>query len=84
MKRNTIICSARSMTKQIPLDMCVPNPAHPACKQCNSPKIDELKAEDQARLRNQDSFDEDDDDFLMDEPGGIEPGEEDFEEFKED
>jgi len=72
------------MPKQIPLEFCVPNPAHPACKECNSPKIDQLKPEDQARLRNQDSALDYDDDYLQEEPGGFEPPEEDFEEFKED
>jgi len=72
------------MPKQIPLEFCVPNPAHPACKECNSPRINQLKPEEQARLRNQDSLDIIDDEFLFDEPGGDEPDEDAFEEFKED
>lgn len=84
MTREIVICKARSMPKQIPLETCVPNPAHPACKQCNSPRIDQMKPEDQARLRNQDSLDVDLDEFLFDEPGGEEPDEDAFEEFKED
>jgi len=77
------------MPKQIPLEFCVPNPAHPACKECDSPKIDQLKPEDQARLRNYDSLDAEIDELLFDEPGGAEPDgdepdEDDFEEYKED
>ncbi len=72
------------MPRQIPLDMCVPNPAHPACKLCNSPNIDRLKPEDQARLRSQDLQDDTDDDDLFDEPGDLEPDEDDFEELEED
>ena len=84
MTRDSIVCKARSMTKQIPLDFCVPNPAHPACKECTSPKIDQLKPEDQARLRSPDASGGFYDDDLLDEPEGIEPPEEDFEEFTEE
>ena len=82
MKRTTVLCKARSMTRQIPVEFCVPNPVHPACKQCTSPMIAEMKQEDQARLRSQDASDDDDD--LFDEPDGDEPDEDDFEEGKED
>ena len=84
MKCATVICKARSMPRQIPLEVCVPNPAHPACKQCNSPNIDKLKPEDQARLRNQDSSDGIDDEELFDDLPGVEPDEDDFEELEEE
>jgi len=84
MARETVLCKARSMPRQIPLELCVPNPAHPACKQCNSPNIGLLKPEDQARLRSQDLSDDIEDEDLFDEPGDLEPSEEDFEELDED
>jgi len=43
-----------------------------------------MKPEDQARLRNQDTAVVDDDELLVDVPGGCEPDEDAFEEFKED
>ncbi len=84
MTRDTVLCKARSMPRHIPLEICVPNPAHPACKQCDSARIEDLKPEDQARLRSQDSTEAGEDEELFDEPAEIEPGEEDFEEFEED
>ena len=84
MTRSTVLCKARSMPRQIPLDVCVPNPVHPACKQCNSPKIDQMKPEERARLKSQDEAGFTEAEDLFDEPGGYEPGEDDFEEFKED
>jgi hypothetical protein len=84
MTRDTVICKARTMPKQIPLEFCVPNPVHPACKQCTSPMIAEMKPEAQARLRRQDAEDDNGEDLLFEEPGGFEPDEDDFEELKED
>ncbi len=84
MKHETVLCRARSMPRAIPLEACVPNPAHPACKQCDSSRIEELKPEDQARLRSQDAADDSDDNDLFDEPGDGEPAEDDFEEYEED
>lgn len=84
MTPKTVLCKARSMPRQIPLEFCVPNPAHPACKQCTSPNIEQLKPEDQARLRSQDSSDGIDDEELFDDLPGIEPGEDDFEELEEE
>ena len=84
MTLKTVICKARSMPKQISLEICVPNPAHPACKQCDSPRIEQLKPEEQARLRNLDSMDDEVDELLFDEPCVDEPDEDDFEEFTED
>jgi hypothetical protein len=72
------------MPKQISLEICVPNPAHPACKQCDSPRIEQLKPEEQARLRSLDSMDDELDELLFDEPFSDEPDEDDFEEFTED
>jgi hypothetical protein len=84
MTRDTVLCKARSMPREIPLEICVPNPAHPACKQCDSARIDDLKPEDHARLRSHDSSEPGEDEELFEEPPDIEPGEEDFEEFEED
>jgi len=84
MTPKTVLCKARSMPRQLPLEVCVPNPAHPACKQCNSPNIALLKPEDQARLRSEDSSDGIDDEELFDDLPGIEPNEEDFEELEEE
>lgn len=84
MKIPTVLCKARSMPRHIPLEFCVPNPMHPACKQCDSPMINEMKPEEQARLRSHDTTDANDDDLLFDEPGGYEPDEDDFEELNED
>jgi len=84
MKRLTVVCKARSMIRKIPVEFCVPNPLHPACKQCNSPQITQMKPEDQARLRSQDASDSDDDELLFDEAGVSEPDEDDLEELKED
>ena len=82
MTRKTVICKARSMPKQISLEICVPNPVHPACKQCDSPRIEQLKPEEQAR--NLDSMDDEVDELFFDEPSVDEPDEDDFEEFTED
>lgn len=84
MTRETVLCKARSMPRHIPLEICVPNPAHPACKQCDSTRINELKPEDQSRLRSHDASEDGDDEDLFEEPGEAEPGEEDFEEFEEE
>ena len=84
MTRSTVLCKARSMPRQIPVEFCVPNAMHPACKQCNSPRIAEMKPEDQARLRIQHIAQTNDDEILFEEPGGFEPDEDDFEELKED
>lgn len=84
MAHTKVLCKARSMPRQIPLDFCVPNPAHPACKQCDSPRIEQMKPEDQNRLRNQDEFAFVEDETMVEEPGGYEPAEDDFEEFKEE
>lgn len=84
MIRETVLCRARSMPRHIPVELCVPNPAHPACKQCDSPNIELLKPEDHSRLRSQDALDDIEDDDLFDDPCDLEPDEEDFEELDED
>lgn len=84
MKPKTVLCKARSMPRHIPLEVCVPNPMHPACKLCDSPNIAQMKPEDQARLRSQDASGDIDDEDLFDDLPGIEPDEDDFEELKDD
>jgi hypothetical protein len=84
MTRTTVVCKARSLTRKIPVEHCVPNPVHPACKQCNSPKIAQMKPEDQVRLRSQDAKASKDDKLLLEDSSGFEPDEDDFEELKED
>ncbi len=84
MTRSTVLCKARSMPRKISVDFCVPNPVHPECKQCNSPRIAEMKPEDQARLKSHGAKDAKDDELPVDDPGGYEPDEDDFEELKEE
>ena len=84
MTRTTVVCKARSMPRKIPVEHCFPNPVHPACKKCNSPKIAQMKPEDQARLRSQDAKASKDDKLLLEDSSGFEPDEDDFEELKED
>jgi len=47
MEKKEVLCKARYKHRTIPLEDCVPNPNHPACQGCDSPKIDLLKEEEQ-------------------------------------
>jgi len=47
MEKKEVLCKARYKHRNILVEDCVPNPNHPACQACNSPKIDLLKEEEQ-------------------------------------
>jgi hypothetical protein len=51
MEKKEVFCKARYKHRNIPLDDCIPNPNHPACQGCHSPKIDLLKEEEQKYFR---------------------------------